>query len=32
MVCEDITLFQEVSEQTDEEQGEASIPHVRRYL
>jgi hypothetical protein len=32
MVCEDIALFQEIWEQTDEEQGEDSFMDIRRYL
>ncbi len=32
MVHEDITLFQEIWEQTYEEQGEASLLDIRRYL
>jgi hypothetical protein len=32
MVCEDIALFQEIWEQTNEEQGEASLLDIGRYL
>jgi hypothetical protein len=32
MVCKDIALFQEIWEQTDEEQGEVSLLDIRRYL
>jgi hypothetical protein len=32
MVCGDITLFQEIWEQTNEEQKEASLLDIRRYL
>jgi DNA-binding MltR family transcriptional regulator len=32
MVCEDIALFQEIWEQTDEEQKEASFFDIRRYF
>jgi hypothetical protein len=32
MVCEDIALFQEIWEQTNEELGEASLLDIGRYL
>jgi hypothetical protein len=32
MVCEDVTLFQEIWEQTNDKQGEASLLDIRRYL
>ncbi len=32
MVHEDITLFQEICEQTNEEQEEASFLYIRRYF
>jgi hypothetical protein len=32
MVCKDITLFQEIWEQTNEKQGEDSFLNIRRYL
>jgi hypothetical protein len=32
MVHEDIALFQEIWQQTDEEQGEASLLDIRKYL
>jgi hypothetical protein len=32
MMCEDIALFQEIWEQKDEEQGEASLQDIRRYV
>ncbi len=32
MVHEDIALFQEIWEQTDEEQGEASLLDIRKYF
>ncbi len=32
MVCKDIALFQEIWEQTDEEQEEASLLDIKRYF
>jgi hypothetical protein len=32
MVRKDITLFQEIWEQTNEEQGEVSLLDIRRYI